>query len=49
MMGMMISGLKGVVVIVADCNPKDAGFDFRVVLGFFPVFAFLSMVVLYQS
>jgi hypothetical protein len=29
-------GLNGTVVIVADCNPKDVGFDSRVILGFFP-------------
>jgi hypothetical protein len=30
------SGLNGVVVSVADCYPKGAGFDSRVMLGIFP-------------
>jgi hypothetical protein len=27
------NGLNGAVFIVANCNPKGAGFDFRVMLG----------------
>jgi hypothetical protein len=30
------SGLNGVVVSVADCYPKGAGFGSRVMLGIFP-------------
>jgi hypothetical protein len=31
------SGLIGVVVSIADCYPKGAGFDSRVMLGIFPL------------
>jgi hypothetical protein len=30
-------GLNGVVVSVAECNPKRTGFDSRVMLGTFPL------------
>jgi hypothetical protein len=32
-----LSGLNGVVVSVANCYPKGAGFDSRVMLGIFPL------------
>jgi hypothetical protein len=31
----MNGGLNGAVVNVADCYPKGAGFDYRVMHGFF--------------
>jgi hypothetical protein len=31
-----MSGVYGAVVIDADCTPKDAEFNFRVMLGIFP-------------
>jgi hypothetical protein len=34
--GSNTTDLNGVVVSVADCYPKGAGFDSRVMLGFFP-------------
>jgi hypothetical protein len=35
--GFTFGGLNGVVVSVADCYPKGAGFDSRVMLGIFPL------------
>jgi hypothetical protein len=34
---LVVSGLNGIVVSVAYCYPKGAGFDFRVMLGIFPL------------
>jgi hypothetical protein len=33
----MSGELNGAVVIIADCNPKGAGFDSPVKLGVFPL------------